>query len=59
MATKYLHTMIRVTDPDATVAFFNLIGLEEVPEEKVSRYGIVASSKDKLLPEFASTTPDR
>ena len=28
--TKYLHTMIRVTDPDATVAFFNLIGLEEV-----------------------------
>ena len=28
--TKYLHTMIRVTDPDATVAFFKLIGLEEV-----------------------------
>lgn len=28
--TKYLHSMIRVTDPDATVAFFNLIGLEEV-----------------------------
>ena len=28
--TKYLHTMIRVSDPDATVAFFNLIGLEEV-----------------------------
>lgn len=27
---KYLHTMIRVTDPGATVAFFNLIGLEEV-----------------------------
>jgi lactoylglutathione lyase len=30
MATKFLHTMIRVTDPDATVAFFKLIGLEEV-----------------------------
>jgi lactoylglutathione lyase len=30
MATTYLHTMIRVTDPDATVAFFKLIGLEEV-----------------------------
>ena len=30
MPTKYLHTMIRVTDPDATVAFFKLIGLEEV-----------------------------
>ncbi len=28
--TKYLHSMIRVTDPDATVAFFKLIGLEEV-----------------------------
>ncbi|WP_033073772.1 VOC family protein [Sphingopyxis sp. MWB1] len=27
---KYLHTMIRVTDPDATIAFFKLIGLEEV-----------------------------
>lgn len=27
---KYLHSMIRVTDPDATVAFFKLIGLEEV-----------------------------
>lgn len=26
----YLHTMIRVSDPQATVAFFNLIGLEEV-----------------------------
>src|SRR3546814_15224046 len=28
--TKYLHTMIRVTDPDATTRFFQLIGLEEV-----------------------------
>ncbi|MFM7348147.1 MAG: VOC family protein [Erythrobacter sp.] len=27
---KYLHSMIRVTDPEATVAFFRLIGLEEV-----------------------------
>ena len=27
--TRYLHTMIRVTDPDATIRFFNLIGLEE------------------------------
>lgn len=27
--TKYLHTMIRVSDPEATVAFFRLIGLEE------------------------------
>jgi lactoylglutathione lyase len=28
--TQYLHTMIRVSDPDATVAFFALLGLEEV-----------------------------
>ena len=28
--TKYLHTMIRVSDPVATVAFFKLIGVEEV-----------------------------
>lgn len=27
---KYLHTMIRVSDPDATVGFFRLLGLEEV-----------------------------
>ena len=27
---QYLHSMIRVTDPEATVRFFNLIGLEEV-----------------------------
>ena len=28
--TKYLHTMIRVSNPAATVAFFKLIGVEEV-----------------------------
>lgn len=28
--TKFLHTMIRITDPKATVDFFRLIGLEEV-----------------------------
>lgn len=28
--TKFLHSMIRVTDPDATIAFFELIGLKEV-----------------------------
>jgi lactoylglutathione lyase len=30
MPTRYLHSMIRVSDPEATVAFFKLIGLEEV-----------------------------
>ncbi len=28
--TRYLHTMIRVTDPDATIAFFAMLGLSEV-----------------------------
>lgn len=27
---KYLHTMIRVTDPDETLRFFELLGLKEV-----------------------------
>lgn len=26
---RYLHTMIRVADPDATIRFFNLLGLTE------------------------------
>ena len=26
---KFLHSMIRVSDPDSTVAFFQLLGLEE------------------------------
>ena len=30
MSITYLHTMLRITDPDASVAFFNLLGLEEV-----------------------------
>ena len=28
--TKYLHTMIRVSDPAATIAFFELLGLREI-----------------------------
>ena len=28
--TQFLHTMIRVSDPDATIAFFALIGVAEV-----------------------------
>lgn len=30
MPTKFLHTMIRVSDPEATIGFFKLIGLEEI-----------------------------
>jgi lactoylglutathione lyase len=28
--TRYLHTMIRVSDPEATIAFFALFGVHEV-----------------------------
>ncbi|MCW1427718.1 VOC family protein [Novosphingobium sp. JCM 18896] len=28
--TKFLHTMIRVADPDATIRFFSLFGVQEV-----------------------------
>ncbi|MGN3973007.1 VOC family protein [Tsuneonella sp. SYSU-LHT278] len=40
---KYLHTMIRVTDPDATVGFFKLVGLEEVRrfESEQGRYTLI------------------
>jgi lactoylglutathione lyase len=30
MCVKYLHTMIRVSDPEATIRFFELLGLKEV-----------------------------
>jgi lactoylglutathione lyase len=30
MKMKYLHTMIRVSDPEATIRFFNLLGLKEL-----------------------------
>jgi lactoylglutathione lyase len=41
--TKYLHTMIRVTDPDATVTFFKLIGLEETRrfDDEKGRYTLI------------------
>ncbi len=34
---KYLHSMIRVTDPEATVSFFELIGLKEVRRFEVEQ----------------------
>ena len=30
VAMRYLHTMIRVSDPDETIRFFNLLGLTEL-----------------------------
>ncbi len=40
---KYLHSMIRVTDPDATMDFFKLIGLEEVSrkESEAGRFTLI------------------
>jgi lactoylglutathione lyase len=48
MPTKYLHTMIRVTDPDATVAFFKLIGLEEVRrfDSEAGRFTLIGSAAE-------------
>ncbi len=41
--TKYLHTMIRVTDPDATIRFFTLIGLHETRrmENEAGRFTLI------------------
>jgi lactoylglutathione lyase len=40
---QYLHTMIRVSDPDATVALFKLLGLEEVKrmESEKGRFTLI------------------
>ncbi|MBX7527552.1 VOC family protein [Qipengyuania vesicularis] len=41
--TRYLHSMIRVADPEAAVAFFKLIGLEEVrrKESEKGRFTLI------------------
>ena len=40
---KYLHTMIRVSDPGATVAFFELLGLKELRrfDSEVGRFTLI------------------
>lgn len=40
---KYLHTMIRVSDPEATVKFFNLLGLKELSrmESEKGRFTLI------------------
>lgn len=40
---KYLHTMIRVADPDKTIAFFELLGLKEVRrmESEAGRFTLI------------------
>jgi lactoylglutathione lyase len=40
---RYLHTMIRVSDLDATIAFFELLGLREIrrQDNEAGRYTLV------------------
>jgi len=51
---RYLHTMIRVTDPDATIAFFELLGLKEVRrlENEAGRFTLIflATPEDMNAP---------
>jgi lactoylglutathione lyase len=45
---RYLHTMIRVSDPDATIRFFNLLGLHERRrmENERGRFTLIFLSAD-------------
>ena len=40
---KYLHTMIRVSNPDETIRFFNLLGLKEIRrmDNEVGRFTLI------------------
>ena len=40
---KYLHTMIRVSDPEATIRFFELVGLKEVRryDNEAGRFSLI------------------
>ena len=47
--TRYLHTMIRMTDPEATIRFFNLIGLAETRriENEKGRFTLIFLAADE------------
>jgi lactoylglutathione lyase len=51
---RYLHTMIRVTDPDATIRFLELVGLKEVRrmENEAGRFTLIflATPEDMNAP---------
>jgi lactoylglutathione lyase len=40
---KYLHTMIRVSDPSATISFFELLGLKELKrfDNEIGRFTLI------------------
>lgn len=48
---RYLHTMIRVTDPDASIRFFNLLGLKETRriENSGGRFTLIFMAADEDL----------
>lgn len=54
MPTKYLHTMIRVSDPAATIAFFSILGLREIRryENEAGRFTLIflAAEGDEAAP---------
>ena len=61
--TRYLHTMIRVTDPDATVAFFALVGLAETKryESAAGRFTLIylaAPGQEEAEIELTWNWPD-
>jgi lactoylglutathione lyase len=47
--TRYLHSMIRVTDPEETIRFFNLIGLSETRriENEKGRFTLIFLAADE------------
>src|SRR5687768_16624295 len=60
---KYLHSMIRISDPEATLDFFKLLGLEEVRrmESEQGRFTLfflaVPGQKDVAEVELTSNWP--
>lgn len=50
---KFLHSMIRVADPDATVAFFRLLGLNEIRrmESEAGQFTLIfLAAPDDVIP---------
>ena len=54
---KFVHSMIRVTDIDETVAFFVLLGLQEIrrKESEKGRFTLVFMATDEGEPEIELT----
>ena len=58
MSIKYLHSMLRVSDPEATVKFFGLLGLKELRriENKDGKFTLIfLASPDDEGPEIELT----